>query len=201
MSKKEEIIPRIQEAALEEFIQRGVEASSMERILKAAKTTKRTLYKYYPNKKAIFDEIIALLLERLDAYSNFNYSTDISIEEQIDEIIKMKMELMLNDDYIKISKLLSIELIKSNPIDKVHFEKFYESEKSFIEWIKDAQKYKNISDHQSPELIANQFHSLMKGQIFYPVLYGMAKITEKEIKDCRITVKSFFINSFCKSST
>jgi TetR/AcrR family transcriptional regulator of autoinduction and epiphytic fitness len=201
MSTKEEIIPRIQKAALDEFIQRGVEASSMERILKAAKTTKRTLYKYYPNKKAIFNEIITLLLERFDAYSNYKYSNDISIEEQIDNIIKTKIELMLNDDYIKISKLLNIELIKSNPIDESHFLKFYESENKFIKWIEGAQKDKKISTNQSAELIANQFHSIMKGQIFYPVLYGMSKITEKEIEDCHKTVKSFFINSFCKSPT
>lgn len=199
MNRKDEIIPRIQKAALAEFTQKGLQESSMEGIAKSAETTKRTLYKYYSSKDVVFNEIIGLLLDKFDAYSNFKYSMDKSIEAQISEIIESKIELMTNDSYIKMSKLLLIELIKSNPIDEVHYKRFYKSEKKFISWIKDAQKDGKVSVEQSPELIANQFLSIMKGQIFHPVLFGMSTVSKKDIKTCQQSVKSFFINSFCRT--
>lgn len=191
MARKDEIITRIQTQALEEFIKNGVQASSMEGIARAAETTKRTLYKYYPSKKDIFDEIVGKLLDQFTAYSNIIYSKEIPIEKQFKTIINKNIELMTNPDYVKTSKLLSIELIKSNPIDKAHFEKFYKAEAKFINWIKAAQEDGKIMNNQSAEIIARQVLAIIKEQVFHPALFSMHEVTEKDIKTCKEVTVSF----------
>lgn len=191
MARKDEIITRIKTQALREFIQNGLQASTMEGIAKAAKTTKRTLYKYYPTKKDIFDNIVNDLLDQFEAYSDFEYSNNQSIEKQFSKIVDKKIELMVNPNYVKASKLLSIELIKSNPIDKLHFKKFYKSESKFTSWIKEAQKDGKVKTNQPADIIAKQILALIKEQIYHPALFSMAKITKKDIKICKETVMIF----------
>jgi len=197
MGRKEEITSRIQAAALKEFVRKGVNSSTMEHIAKSAGITKRTLYKYYPNKGIIYDELIDMLLDSFDAFSDFTYSGEIQIEEQLQEIIDTKVALLVSDNYQNVSKLLSIELLKSNPPKEKHLQRFHESENKFITWIKDAQKDGTVTSEQSAELIANQFHSIIKGQVFYPVIHGLTQLTKKDIDTCKKTAKNFFINSFC----
>lgn len=94
----------------------------------------------------------------------------------------------------KTSKLLSIELIKANPIDQSHFERFNKSEAKFINWIKAAQEDKKLTCSHSAELIASQFHSIMKGEIFYPALFGMNEITNSNLTTCKEVSWSFIKN-------
>ena len=87
--------------------------------------------------------------------------------------------------------------LKSKILNDEHLKKFYQSEKKFIAWIDEAKKDDKIKSHQSSELIANQFHSIIKGQIFYPVLFGVIELSKHNIEESKITSKNFFLNSFC----
>lgn len=198
MGRKEEITARIQESAIEEFIQKGLNSASMESIANNADVSKRTLYKYYPNKDEIFDDIINLLLESFCTYSSFSYSKETPLESQLENIIQTKIELITSEEYVKISKLVLSELLKSKSLSEKHLQQFYESEQKFIKWIDEAKKDGKVVSKQPSELIANQFHSIIKGQAFYPVIFGIAKLTERDVENSKITAKSFFLNSFCK---
>lgn len=199
MGRKEEITIRIQEAAIEEFIEKGVISASMENIANRAEVSKRTLYKYYPNKDEIFDDIISLLLESFCTYSGFIYKKDIPIEDQLDNIIQHKVELITSENYIKISKLVLSELLKSKKPSQKHLEQFYESEQKFIKWIDQAKKNGAVTSKLPSEIIANQFHSIIKGQLFYPVIFGIVQINENDIKVSKETAKMFFLKSFCET--
>ncbi|OUR95810.1 hypothetical protein A9Q84_15020 [Halobacteriovorax marinus] len=198
MGRKEEIKEKILSASVEEFISKGLNAASMEQIAKSADVSKRTLYKYYPSKDQIFDAIVSDLLVFFCQYSNFNYVSELSIEEQIEDIIETKVELITSDEYIKISKLVLSELLKSKQLNQDHLASFNESEQNFVNWIEAAKKDGKVTSSQSCELIANQFHSILKGQIFYPVIWGIKKLTPLDIENSKKTVKDFFLNLFCK---
>jgi TetR/AcrR family transcriptional regulator of autoinduction and epiphytic fitness len=197
MRRKEEITARIQESAINEFILKGLISASMENISKNADVSKRTLYKYYPNKDKIFDDIVSLLLDSVCGLSNICYSSEISIGEQLQDIIDTKIDLLTSDDYVKISKLVLSELIKSRPLSEKHFNQFSESEQTFIRWIDEAKKDGKITSKDPSELMANQFHSIIKGQIFYPVIFGIKKLTKNDIINSKKTAKEFFLKSFC----
>lgn len=185
------------EAAVGEFLNKGLESGSMENIAKEAQVSKRTLYKYYPNKEAIFDALIEKLLESACGYTKVLYSKKESLQTQIEAIIEAKAELLTSDEYISISRLVLSEVMKTKKLSEKHLEKFYESELHFLKWIDAAKKDGKITSKQSSELISNQLHSIIKGQLFYPVVFGMKTLTKSDIKLAKKIASDFFINSFC----
>lgn len=197
MSKKEELESKMLEAAVGEFLNKGLESGSMENIAKEAQVSKRTLYKYYPNKEAIFDALIEKLLESACGYTKVLYSKKESLQTQIEAIIEAKAELLTSDEYISISRLVLSEVMKTKKLSEKHLEKFYESELHFLKWIDAAKKDGKITSKQSSELISNQLHSIIKGQLFYPVVFGMKTLTKSDIKLAKKIASDFFINSFC----
>ena len=198
MSKKEELESKMIEAAVLEFLARGLESGSMENIAKEAEVSKRTLYKYFPNKEAIFDAIIEKLLLAVCGFIPTPYSKNESIETQLTKIIEYKAELMTSTEYMNISRLVLSEIMKGRRLEQKHLERFYVSELHFIKWIDAAKKDGKISSKQSSDLIANQFHSIIKGQLFYPVIFGFKELSKTDIKVAKKIALDFFIGTFCK---
>lgn len=198
MSKKEELETKMIEAAVQEFMARGLESGSMENIAKVAEVSKRTLYKYYPNKEAIFDAIIEKLLIAVCGFVPAPYSKSEPIEKQLTKIIDYKAELMTSDEYMNISRLVLSEVMKGRKLEPKHLERFYVAELHFIKWIDAGKKDGKIISKQSSDLIANQFHSIIKGQLFYPVIFGIKELTKNDVKVAKKIALEFFINSFCK---
>ncbi|OIQ16423.1 MAG: hypothetical protein BM556_14875 [Bacteriovorax sp. MedPE-SWde] len=197
MGRKEDISNSIINASIDEMLVKGLDMSSMESIAKKADVSKRTLYKYFANKDIIFDTITKNLL---DTFCNFelpSYEPGLAIGSQINAIISRKVELLTYPGYMKTSKLVLSELIKGRAINEEHFAKFMESEMRFINWIDQAKTDGQIKSQLDSQLIAKQFHSLIKGQIFYPVLFGFEELTEESIGHAKDSAKSFFLNSFC----
>jgi TetR/AcrR family transcriptional regulator of autoinduction and epiphytic fitness len=197
MKKKEEINCKIINASLKEFISKGFEAASMENISKLAEVSKRTLYKYHPCKDVLLDELITKLLDSCSAKLNFSYDKELKFEAQLEQIIDAKLDLLTSEEYIQISKIIFGELLKSKALSKEQLSQFYEYEDILIEWIDKAKKAGHIKATTSSEDIANQFQSVIKGQVFYPVLLGLIKTDKKFINKIKVTTKEFFINSYC----
>lgn len=197
MTKKTELTDKIIQAAILEFTSRGLDSGSMENIASVAQVSKRTLYKYFPNKEAIFDTLIHKLLDGFKSYS-LTYSKLLSIESQIEKLLDAKIELMTSDGYMDISRLVLSEVIKGKKLNEEHLVKFYESEHKFLKWIDAAKKDGKIKSKQSSELISNQVHSIVKGQIFYPALFGIKEIGKQDVKVAKKIAVEFFLNSFCK---
>ena len=195
---KLEVTQKIIEAAVQEFMVKGLDGSSMENIAKMAEVSKRTLYKYYPNKEAIFDALVMELLETACAFPGQVYSKTETLEDQINNIVEAKAQLLTSEDYIKISRLVLSEVMKGRKMNESQLAQFYESEKKFLKWIDAAKKDGKIKSKQSSELIATQVHSIVKGQLFYPVIFGVkAKLSPADIKLAKKITIEFFLNSFC----
>lgn len=198
MSKKEELETKMIEAAVKEFVARGLESGSMENIAKEAEVSKRTLYKYYPNKEAIFDAIIDKLLAAVCGFTDMAYSKTVSVESQVSKIIDHKAELLTSTEYMNISRLVLSEVMKGRKLNKKHLEQFYESELLFIKWIDAAKKDGKITSKQPSDLISNQLHSIIKGQLFYPAIFGIKDLSKNDVKVAKKIAIDFFINSFCR---
>ncbi len=58
-----------------------------------------------------------------------------------------------------------------------------------MEWIDEAKYDKKISSEMDSEIMADQFHSIIKGQIFFPVLFGffdLKTINKKEVRNMTV---------------
>ncbi|MGC9542080.1 TetR/AcrR family transcriptional regulator [Streptomyces sp. UG1] len=63
-AEAEQLGVRLREAALEVFLEKGFDGTSMEAVAKAAGITKRTLYGRYPDKRTLFGAVVKWALSR-----------------------------------------------------------------------------------------------------------------------------------------
>jgi len=196
LGRKEEITENILNASIDEFLAKGIDMASMENIAKIAGVSKRTLYKYFASKEVIYEAINDGLIETFCNIKITPYDSNRPIEAQIDEIIERKVHLLTYPEYMKTSKLVLSELLKGRAIKEEHFQKFMEMEMMFISWLEAAKSDGKITKETDSRDMATQFHSLIKGQIFYPVLFGFEELTDESISVAKSSAKSFFLNSF-----
>ncbi len=197
MGQKEIKTSQIIEAATREFLSKGLEAASMQNIADQAMVSKRTLYKYYPTKEDLYNALIDEVLSCVDVLYQKPYSSELSIHEQIERIVRAKVELTLTDSFINISKIVFGELLKNRKLTEVQMKRFYQSEQVFIEWIAKAQQDKKVTRDYEASDIATHFHSVLKGQIYWPLLLGLKKREELNLERICTQVVTQFIKQFC----
>lgn len=183
-------------AATEEFLSKGLDAASMHNIAEKAEVSKRTLYKYYPSKEELYNALINVILNKIERTYEFNYTTDKSVKKQIERVVDAKIELTLNEDFLKINKIVLGELLKGRMPNDEQMSRLNKSESNFVTWIEKSQENNLITSKISAYEIAEQFHSILKGQIYWPVLLGLKSKNELDINKVKETVINFFISSF-----
>jgi len=193
---KDKKIAQIHKAAIQEFLKKGLDAASMHSIAESAEVSKRTLYKYFPTKGELYGALIDELLDRV--YENqLHYFNDIPIKNQLEKIVNDKIDLFMSESFLNMSKIVLGEMLKSRKPSDDQLERMYSAETMFINWIDEARKDKKISSEVDSEIIASQFHSILKGQTFYPILFYFADIKMIDKKGARDMTVSFFLRSFC----
>ncbi len=196
MAVKDQKMAQIHQAAVQEFLKKGLDAASMHKIAESAEVSKRTLYKYFPTKGELYSALIDELLDRV--YENqLQYTCDIPIKEQLETIVNNKIDLFMSESFLNMSKIVLGEMLKSRKPSDEQLERMYSAETLFVHWIDEAKKDNKISSEEESEIIASQFHSILKGQTFYPVIFYFADIQMIDKKGAREMTVNFFLNSFC----
>lgn len=197
MSRKDEKTSQIICAAMQELLDKGLKAASMQNIAVVASVSKRTLYKYFPCKEDLFNSLIEELISGIYQFQELKYESEKSVELQLAQIIDWKIQLLTSEEFINLSKIVGGEFLKGRRLNPEQLVKMNESESYFLKWVQDAQSAGAIKSNEAPTMIANQFHSVLKGQIFYPILFGFV---EKELIDYDLIKKQtieFFVKCFC----
>jgi len=193
---KDKKMAQIHQAAVQEFLKKGLDAASMHNIAESAEVSKRTLYKYFPTKGELYSALIDELLDRV--YENqLQYSTEIPIKEQLETIVNNKIDLFMSESFLNMSKIVLGEMLKSRKPSDEQLERMYSTETLFVHWIDEAKKDKKIRSEVDSEIIASQFHSILKGQTFYPIIFYFADTQMIDKKGAREMTVNFFLNSFC----
>lgn len=107
--RKEERPGEIAQAALECFAQRGYAAASLDDIAARAGVTKGTLYLYFPNKEALFKEVVRqALVPRIAAFEESVRASD-SAAQQLERLILAWPEFAATPNLAVIPKLVISE--------------------------------------------------------------------------------------------
>ncbi|RTZ18065.1 TetR/AcrR family transcriptional regulator [Vibrio aquaticus] len=165
--KQEDII----RSAIELFSQKGFEQASMEGISKQAGVSKRTLYKYYPNKDALFEVIVDRLMCRFDDQCDVQFEPSVSVKTQLTELTLKQMCYISNDDYQMTARLVIAECIRCQETSKVLVSKFEAIEDSY-----GLQKWANQGIDAGALEISNvplaieQYIGAIKATLFWPQL-------------------------------
>lgn len=172
---------QILDAALEEFLTKGVAAASMQRIAQEAQVSKRTLYKYYSSKEELFGELLDVILCEMESIYQFDlskFNSQDDVVEVISNFLDQKMAITFNESFLRINRMAIGEILRGTQIPKEQMDRINKSEMLFLEWIKGAQKKGVIRGDLEATQIAGDFNSLLKGQIYWPVLLGMVEASE-----------------------
>ncbi|KZN42991.1 TetR/AcrR family transcriptional regulator [Pseudoalteromonas luteoviolacea] len=125
-------------AAIEQFALMGLQATTMEAICQKAEVSKRTLYKHYPNKEALFDAVVISLIERIQPLSAIQFIPNYDFEVQLKHLANSAVGLLSDPDYIRLSRIVMIESMRSEEQAQRLNEKFSDCEKSMVLWFEEA---------------------------------------------------------------
>ncbi|MEI5638717.1 MULTISPECIES: TetR/AcrR family transcriptional regulator [unclassified Pseudoalteromonas] len=148
-------------AAIEEFAQKGLQATTMESISQSAEVSKRTLYKHYSTKDELFDAVVELLIERIKPITAIQFIPNYDFSVQLEHLAKSAMTLLNDEDYMRLSRIVMIESMRSYERAQNLNEKFGHCEAAMIQWFDDAARAGCLG-HYDADFAASYFWGALK---------------------------------------
>jgi TetR/AcrR family transcriptional regulator, regulator of autoinduction and epiphytic fitness len=197
MKVKEDKLNQILHAGTSEFLSKGCEAASMHNIAATALVSKRTLYKYFSSKELLLEAIINQLLDSMLSYCELEYVPGERFEQQLAKVIDSRIAFLTGEDYLAMSRLILSELIRGHKLSQAHLEKIGKIDGHFVQWIDAAKRDGKILDTYDSWFISKQFHSIIKGDVFYPVVEGFKNPKDIDVASLKKFLIEFFMLFFC----
>ncbi len=119
--KKRMKMSSILQAARDEFLSFGYIAANMDRISKAAKVTKQTVYRYFPSKAELFKSTLSYMGEH-SHISYYEYLDLNDTEEALEKFALGFIKAHLTDEHIETYRLLLSECRNEPSIVSYFFE-------------------------------------------------------------------------------
>ncbi len=161
----------ILEAAVSEFQQDGFAGASMNRIAARAGVSKRTVYNHFPSKEDLFNAIIANLVDRSGAGKSIQYDPSMPLDKQLQVIGRDLAHAILNEDFIKLARVVVSRFIQSPEIAIVMSGAREEMRQGLVRWIRAAKRDGRLTIG-NPIRAARQFTGLITEFAFWPQLVG-----------------------------
>jgi len=168
-------------AAIKQFAQFGLTATTMERIATEAQVSKRTLYKHFPTKESLFDTVVDLLIERINPLVAIQFIPNYGFKTQLEHLARSAIELLSDEDYLTLSRIVMIESMRSKEQAERLAIRFNNCECALLQWFKDAFNAGCLGDFDA-ELAAGFFWGGLKKLTYWEqVLKWQPAIDEKAL--------------------
>lgn len=153
-------------AAIVEFTEFGLGAATMEAVASRATVSKRTLYRHFPNKQLLFDAVVDLMLERISPLGKLTYDARRKFAPQLREVARQEMDLLCDADFVRLSRIVMIECMRSEAQAVRLMQKFETVECTMYSWFAGAGAAGALGDLE-PRLAAELFVSTLKGLAYW----------------------------------
>ncbi len=165
-------------AAKKAFLSEGVSGASMDRIAELAQVSKKTIYNHFESKDHLVIEVLAEQWNHAMQSLTVTYQQGVDLKEQLTALLQEEIAVINSTENIELSKMaLSCYFVNPEQLQQ-YIDNSNKQDTDVIVWIKAA-----ISDHQLKEealnIGAKQLHSLIKGEAFWPTLFGMEGFLSK----------------------
>lgn len=154
------------DAGIAELAEQGLAGASMESIATRAEVSKRTLYKHFPSKEAVFEAVLLLLIERVAPLGKLHFDKKRDFAEQLHEIAGQEMQLICDPDFIRLSRVLMVECMRSEQRSRTLMEQFGEKEHGLFRWFSEAGKAGKLGK-LDPRTTADTFVAMLKSSIYW----------------------------------
>jgi AcrR family transcriptional regulator len=153
---------QILDAALEVFGERGLAAARLEDIARSAGVSKGTIYLYFPNKEALFTEMIREIPSRYISSVEASISEEVSAREQLRQYLRNSWDYVRTPSFEILYRLVLSELH--------HFPDLYE------EFIRDVpmRSMRILADIVTRGIDSGEFRDidpLAAGRMLHSVLF------------------------------
>lgn len=159
----------ILDAATETFVEQGFLATSMDAVAAKAGVSKRTVYNHFPSKEELFSAIILQLLTYTQEIMQQRFDPHRSIREQLIQIAQLKTKLFTNEDTLPLTRLILSETIRDPEKMLKVLSELEKTEAGFLEFLEQANDAGQLKITNASRA-ANQFFSLIKGELFWPMI-------------------------------
>lgn len=170
----------ILEAAIEEFLAAGYDATSMDRIAASASVSKRTVYNHFPSKEALFAAILHRLWDASAGSAPSAYQATEPLREQLLSLLLRKLRLMTDESFLALARVAIGAGIYSPERARDMVARLGQREEDVTVWIR-AAAADNRLRVDDPLFAAQQLHGLVKAFAFWPqVTMGQPPLSEAE---------------------
>ncbi|MDE0697015.1 MAG: TetR/AcrR family transcriptional regulator [Boseongicola sp.] len=102
----------IVEAAVEEFRFHGFEGARTTRIAKRAGVSTRTLYNHFPDKQALFDEVVEMVVSETGAISSAPYDPARPVRDQLVNALEDYISAITDERYMGLNRMAMTEYLR-----------------------------------------------------------------------------------------
>ncbi|MDR5817025.1 MULTISPECIES: TetR/AcrR family transcriptional regulator [unclassified Caballeronia] len=191
----------IMNAAVEEFIAAGYDATSMDRIAARADVSKRTVYNHFPSKEALFAAILLRLWDESDAGDAPAYSSSEPLRAQLLALLARKLRLMNDESFLSVARMAISAGIHSPERARDIVARIGEREEDLTVWIRKAAADGRLSV-TDPVFAGQQLHGIVKGFAFWPqVAMGQPTLTKHEQKKVAEAAADMFLARYARAAS
>jgi len=159
----------ILEAATAAFRDEGYESTSMDRIADRAGASKRTVYNHFRSKEALFQAVVARLLEQSTALKRVAWDPERPLEHQLNDFVQAKTLLSEDTSARCLTRVVLGVYIKQPELLQEVITRATEDESFLVGWLRAAHQAGRLSV-PDPELAAHMFSEMTAGVLFWPQL-------------------------------
>ncbi|VWD06984.1 MULTISPECIES: TetR/AcrR family transcriptional regulator [Burkholderia] len=157
----------IVDAAIEEFLASGYDATSMDRIAARADVSKRTVYNHFPGKETLFAAILQQLWDATRTGGSPTYRADVPLREQLLALLDRKMRLLSDEAFLALARVAIGAAIHSPERARDMVERLGEREEDMTVWVRTAAAAGRLAV-TDPVFAAHQLHGVVKVFAFWP---------------------------------
>jgi TetR/AcrR family transcriptional regulator of autoinduction and epiphytic fitness len=169
------------DAGIAELAEHGLAGASMEAIATGAGVSKRTLYKHFSSKQAVLEAVLVLMIERVDPLSRLHYDSSREFAEQLREVGQREMQLICDPDFIRLSRVLMVECMRSEVQSHQLMQRFGEKENSLYHWFHEAGLAGKLGTLDS-RVAADTFVAVLKSPTYWFSVIAWAPSPKKAVQ-------------------
>jgi AcrR family transcriptional regulator len=193
--RREEILA----IATDVFFEKGFSRTSIDDVLERIGGSKRTLYRHFPGKEALFSAIITTFSDRAANFTPTTASGE--LRPLLHELGHHYLENLLSKDVIAFFRMAVAEAPHFPEVTRVVYEN---GPKRACELL--AKKFTENNERgnekvRNPDLAARMFLATLRGDLFFEVLLTAHKPTQSQIeKSVAIAVEQFMSSNVAEKA-
>jgi AcrR family transcriptional regulator len=164
---------RILEAARALFFEHGVAAVTTDMLAKAAKTSKMTLYKYFPNKDELLEAVVEKEVSRIYEPTSVEINDHQDFKRVLHSFCTNLLSIIFDPQIVRFDQLMISQALSNQEMSKAHYNRCYlPTIKELVRLISVGKKQGYITKKQSSNVLADIVISSISGLTYTRGLMG-----------------------------